>query len=338
MIDDTEQAPRLIPCPDRSWYTDPAMLAAEREAYFARRWLLVGRSSELPGAGDFVTVEAAGENVIVVRQADGSVRAMLNVCRHRGARIVLEEQGSCPGMLRCPYHSWSYGLDGELRGAPNMRESVGAARAELSLQPVAVREAHGCVWLRLQDDGDGDTDAAFDTAVTAQLRDRLGSDEAIGRWELERLVSGRQIRYDVAANWKLVVENFMECYHCASIHPELVAAVPEFRGGVASQALEPGHGSAGFSETPIMAYSSKFASAFYGPFREAADSTPSFGDRRGYQLDPANGRRGAARVAAGRRGGRGRADGQTGPRRISTSSVRSRTRRRPAAGGIQRRR
>ena len=235
----SESDPTLVACPDRSWYTDPAVLRAERESIFARRWVLVGRGSELPDPGDYVTVEVAGESVIIVRQPDRAVRGMLNVCRHRGARILLDERGSCARMIRCPYHSWSYGLDGTLVGAPNLRESVGPAQARLALQPVTAREVHGCLWVSLARDPED-----IDAEVTAQLRERLGSDEALGGWELDRLVTGRQIRYQVAANWKLIVENFMECYHCASIHPELVAAVPEFRGGVASQSQPVGHGSA----------------------------------------------------------------------------------------------
>ena len=231
--------PTLVACPDRSWYTDPAVLDAERREIFARRWLLVGRGDEVADPGDFVTVAAAGESVIIVRQPDGGVQGMLNVCRHRGARILLDEHGSCPRTIRCPYHSWSYGLDGSLVGAPNLRDSVGPAQASLGLQPVAVHEAHGCLWVNLDP-----APADFDAAVTEQLRERLGSAQALAGWELERLVTGRQIRYGVAANWKLIVENFMECYHCSSIHPELVSAVPEFRGGLASQAQPVGHGSA----------------------------------------------------------------------------------------------
>jgi Rieske 2Fe-2S family protein len=238
----SESEPKLIACPDRSWYTDPAVLDAEQSAIFARRWVLVGRGSELPDPGDYVTVDVAGESVMIVRQDDGAVHGMLNVCRHRGARILLEGKGSCARMIRCPYHSWSYGLDGTLLGAPNLRESVGPAQARLALQPVDVREAHGCLWVNL-DGRAGPTDG-FDADIGAQLRDRLGSDDALAGWELERLVTGRQIRYEVAANWKLIVENFMECYHCASIHPELVTVVPEFRAGVASQAQPVGHGSA----------------------------------------------------------------------------------------------
>ena len=235
----SESDPTLIACPDRSWYTDPAVLRVEQDAIFARDWLLVGRGSQLPGPGDYLTVDVAGESVIVIRQPVGAVRAMLNVCRHRGARMLLEHHGSCARMIRCPYHSWSYGLDGSLVGAPNLRDSVGPAQAHLGLQEVGVRERYGCLWVNLDADA-GD----FDDHVGAQLRERVGSDEALAGWELDRLVTGHQIRYEVAANWKLIVENFMECYHCASIHPELVAAVPEFRGGLASQALAVGHGSA----------------------------------------------------------------------------------------------
>jgi Rieske 2Fe-2S family protein len=231
--------PTLIACPDRSWYTDPAVLRVELDAIFARDWLLVGRGSQLSDPGDYVTVDVAGESVIIVRQGDGVVHAMLNVCRHRGARILLDDHGSCARMIRCPYHSWSYGLDGSLVGAPNLRESVGPAQAHLGLQRVGVRERYGCLWVNLDADAED-----FDDQVGAQLRERVGSDEALAGWELDRLITGRQIRYEVTANWKLIVENFMECYHCASIHPELVAAVPEFRGGLASQALAVGHGSA----------------------------------------------------------------------------------------------
>jgi Rieske 2Fe-2S family protein len=231
--------PRLVPSLDRSWYTDPAVLDAERERFFGRRWMLVGRTTELQSPGAYLTAEVAGESVIVIRQNDGTVEAMLNVCRHRGARILLDQRGSCARTIRCPYHSWSYGLDGSLRGAPNMRDAIGDARSGLGLQRVRVHEAHGCLWINLDANAPG-----FDEDTGAQLRARLRSDEALADWELGRLTTGHRIVYQVSANWKLIVENFMECYHCASIHPELVAVVPEFRDGIASQALPAGHGSA----------------------------------------------------------------------------------------------
>jgi glycine betaine catabolism A len=234
----SEPEPRLVPSLDRSWYTDPAVLDAELERFFARRWMLVARAAELPLPGAYLTANVAGESVIVVRQDDGTVAAMLNVCRHRGAQILLQQRGSCGRTLRCPYHSWSYGLDGSLLGAPNMREVIGNARSMLGLQRVRLREEYGCVWINLDPNA-----PEFDDDTGAQLRARLNSDETLARWELERLTTGHRIAYQVSANWKLIVENFMECYHCASIHPELVSVVPEFRNGIASQALPTGHGS-----------------------------------------------------------------------------------------------
>jgi Rieske 2Fe-2S family protein len=229
---------RLLPTLDYSWYVDPQRFAAEQRAIFARRWILVGRGSEIPEPGTYVTVTVGGENVIVARQEDGAVAAMLNVCRHRGARILLDDHGTCGRMIRCPYHAWSYGLDGALRGAPNLREWVGDDQASLGLQQVAVHEQYGCLWLNLEPDG-----ISFDQDVGEQIRSRLGVDEKIDAWELDRLQTGRSITYDVAANWKLIIENFMECYHCTSIHPELTQVIPEFRGGLASQAHGPGYGS-----------------------------------------------------------------------------------------------
>lgn len=228
----------LIACPDRSGYTDPDVLRRELEHFFAKRWVMVGRGSEMPEPGDYLTANVAGESVIVMRQADGSVRAMLNVCRHRGARILLDASGNCPRTIRCPYHSWSYALDGSLTGAPNLRESVGEAQASLGLQTVRVEEEYGSLWVNLDPDA-----ADLQADIGVQIRDRLVSDEVVARWDLERLVTGHRVVYDVAANWKLLVENFMECYHCSSIHPELVTIVPEFKAGMASQAQPVGYGS-----------------------------------------------------------------------------------------------
>ena len=229
----------LLPTLERSWYVDPAVFAAEQAAIFGRRWVLVGRSSELAEPGEYVTAAVGGESVIVVRQVDGTAAAMLNVCRHRGARLLLDDRGSCHQTIRCPYHAWSYSLDGSLKGAPNLREWVGDRQASLGLQAVGVQERYGCLWVNLEPRG-----MSFSDDVEAQIARRLGDRDRIDAWELDRLVTGRRIVYDVAANWKLIVENFQECYHCTSIHPELVKVIPEFRGGVASQSAGPGYGSA----------------------------------------------------------------------------------------------
>jgi Rieske 2Fe-2S family protein len=229
---------RLLPTLEGSCYTDPERFAEERSAIFARRWILVGRADEISHPGSFITANVAGESVIVVRRSDAEAVAFLNVCRHRGARMLLEERGECGKLIRCPYHSWSYSLDGSLQGAPNLREwALADEREELALQRVAVREAHGCLWVNV------DGDRSFEDDIGAQLRRRLGDAELVAAWGLDALRSGRRIVYDVAANWKLIVENFMECYHCSTIHPELVGVIPSFRSGLGSQSFGPGHGS-----------------------------------------------------------------------------------------------
>jgi glycine betaine catabolism A len=229
----------LLPALDRSWYVDPQVFAAEQEAIFAKRWMLAGRSSEIAETGAYLTVTVADDNVIVVRQADGTAAAMLNVCRHRGARILLDDHGVCNRVIRCPYHAWAYGFDGSLRGAPNLREWVNDDQESLGLQTVAVHEQYGCLWVNLDPGG-----VAWADDIGVQIESRMGDSERIDAWELDRLQTGRRIVYDIAANWKHLIENFMECYHCTSIHPELVHVIPEFRGGVASQANGAGYGSA----------------------------------------------------------------------------------------------
>jgi glycine betaine catabolism A len=228
---------QLIPTLDRSWYTDAKVFEAEQRLIWARRWILAGRSSDIAEPGAYLTVAIAGESVILVRREDGEASALLNVCRHRGARIFLDEQGTCRGAIRCPYHAWTYGFDGALRAAPNIRDWVGDDRDELGLQRVRVHEQHGCLWVNLDESA-----ASFDDDIGAQIRERLGDKEVIESWGLDRLVTGRRVVYDIAANWKLLVENFMECYHCASIHPELVHVIPEFRKGLGTQSHGPGYG------------------------------------------------------------------------------------------------
>jgi Rieske 2Fe-2S family protein len=227
---------QLIPTLERSWYTDPTVFDAEQRLIWARRWILAGRSSDIAEPGTYLTVEVAGESIILVRREDGAASALLNVCRHRGARIFLDERGTCRGAIRCPYHAWTYGLDGALRAAPNIRDWVGDDRDELGLQRVRVHEQHGCLWINLADSA-----ASFDDDIGTQIRQRLGKEDIEG-WGLDRLITGRRIVYDIAANWKLLVENFMECYHCASIHPELVNVIPEFRKGLGTQSHGPGYG------------------------------------------------------------------------------------------------
>ncbi|GAA1541050.1 aromatic ring-hydroxylating dioxygenase subunit alpha [Streptomyces albidochromogenes] len=218
------------------FYTDPAIFRAEQERIFESLWYCAVRSADLDRPGAFRTVQAGRENVLVTRTRTGELRAFLNVCRHRGARLCTESAGQVRRTLRCPYHAWTYGLDGTLVAAPNLRRMPDVDRAEYGLVRVALREWLGYAWICLANEP-----PSFEDTVVGAVVERLGDSAAIERYATEHLALGRRVRYDVAANWKLIVENFMECYHCATIHPELTHVLPEFADGLAAQSSV-GHG------------------------------------------------------------------------------------------------
>lgn len=220
------------------YYTDPAVFAAEQERVFEAMWCCVVRAADVPGPGDFRTVPVGRESVLVARDADGGVQAFLNVCRHRGATLCTEQSGTVRRTFRCPYHAWSYALDGRLVAAPNLARMPDIDRVEFGLRRVHVREWLGYVWVCLAPEA-----PSFDDDVIGACVQRLGDAAAVERYGIGALTVGRRISYDVRANWKLVIENFMECYHCATIHPELVRVLPEFAGGYAAQYYV-GHGAA----------------------------------------------------------------------------------------------
>jgi Rieske 2Fe-2S family protein len=220
----------------RDFYVAEEIYARERERIFHREWFCAGREEELAAAGDYVVREVAGESVLVVRTTTGALAAHFNVCRHRGCQLVLDgacgasqARGHFAGAIRCPYHSWTYTLDGALRAAPFLDGAAGLRREELSLHPVGVDTWGGFFFLRLAPvpaDADGRTER--------QLPAQLGPiSERLARYPLAALRTARRIGYDVAANWKVVLENYNECYHCAGVHPELCRVVPAFkhRGG-----------------------------------------------------------------------------------------------------------
>ncbi|MDQ1733900.1 MAG: glycine betaine catabolism [Pseudonocardiales bacterium] len=218
------------------YYTDEAIFALEQERIFEQLWFCAARSSDLAGPGSFKTVQIGRESVIVSRNRAGAIRAFYNVCRHRGAKLCTEGSGEIKRAFQCAYHAWTYDLDGALIAAPNLTKMPDVDRTEFGLMKVAVREWLGYVWLCLADEP-----PSFDQAVMQTVADRLGDLESIEHYDLEHLSVGRRIVYDVKANWKLIVENFMECYHCATIHPELTEVLPEFSDGYAAQYFV-GHG------------------------------------------------------------------------------------------------
>ncbi|WP_151484678.1 aromatic ring-hydroxylating oxygenase subunit alpha [Streptomyces albicerus] len=217
-------------------YTDPEIFRLEQERIFESMWFCVARSSELEKPGAFRTVDVGRESVLVTRSRNNSVRAFFNVCRHRGAKLCTQESGEVKRAFQCPYHAWTYDLEGKLVAAPNLTKMPDVGRTEFGLASVSVREWLGYVWVCL-----AENPPSFEESVIADVVARLGDVGAIDQYDIDSLEVGKRIVYDVKANWKLIIENFMECYHCATIHPELTEVLPEFADGYAAQ-FYVGHG------------------------------------------------------------------------------------------------
>lgn len=195
-------------------YTDPNILIREQERIFARSWNCVGRVSRLSRPGDYFVREVAGESLIILRDRAGVLRAFFNVCRHRGARLCREASGTFSETIQCPYHAWTYATDGRLIGAPHMHGAEGFDRSDYPLYDASVAEWEGFVFVNIARDP-----APFDQWL-GPMRHRLE------RFHLGELAVGHSVRYDVRANWKLVFQNYSECLHCPTIHPELSTVLP----------------------------------------------------------------------------------------------------------------
>ncbi len=222
-----------------AYYTSPVMHEIETERIFGRSWMCIGRLDSVGRPGQVFTADVAGESILVVRDRSGDLHGFINVCRHRGTRLCLAQCSEVGATIRCPYHGWTYGLDGKLLAAPNLREMPDLQKEQFGLHEVAVTTWAGYLWTCL--------DAAvtpLSSQIAPQIEARLGSTQVLDAYGLEALAVARTIVYDVKANWKALVENFTECYHCPSIHPELTAAVPEFSTGYGSISGGQWHGAA----------------------------------------------------------------------------------------------
>jgi Rieske 2Fe-2S family protein len=196
--------PQTLPA---RYYTDPDLFRREMERFFFRWWIHAGREERVSRPGDYFLCDVAGESIIVTRDASGALRAFYNVCRHRGTRMCTEPEGALPGRIRCPYHGWTYGLDGALLGASHMPE--GFSRADYPLHSVRIGTWDGNLFLNLEPAG---------PPLAAQL---AGLPDKFAAWGMQELRIHRRIVYDVKANWKLIVLNYNECLHCPSVHPAL---------------------------------------------------------------------------------------------------------------------
>lgn len=217
-------------------YYSPEIFAQEQEKIFEQMWICAVRASDVAKPGDFKTVQIGRESLIISRNRKKEPRAFFNVCRHRGAKVCSDESGTGKRSFQCPYHAWTYDLDGKLIAAPNLTKMPDIGREEYALHKAHIREWLGYLWVCVADEP-----PSFEDTVMGAVRSRLGDIESIDHYQVENLEVGKRIVYDVKANWKLIVENFMECYHCATIHPELTEVLPEFADGLAAQFFV-GHG------------------------------------------------------------------------------------------------
>lgn len=201
------------------YFISPEIFAGESQKIFANNWVLVGHQSQLAESGDYFLTEVAGESLIIIKDQRSTIRAFYNVCRHRGARLC-EEQSGHAAAIQCPYHAWTYALDGRLVGAPHMNETPGFNKTEYPLKPVRLDLWEGFIFLNL-------ADASTERGRYISLEkwfEPLG--EKFSRWNLGALRSAKRIEYDVKANWKLMFQNYSECYHCLGVHPELSKISP----------------------------------------------------------------------------------------------------------------
>lgn len=199
-------------------YVSDEVFAAERERIFAREWICVGREEQLGAAGDYFLAEVAGESLIVARDDASRLHAFFNVCRHRGTRICETHTGHFTGSIQCPYHAWTYGLDGALKVARNMAEVPGFSAGDYPLHEAAIATWDGFIFANL-----AKQPQPFEAAF-APLLTRFAA------WGVAKLRTAKTISYDLQCNWKLVFQNYSECYHCPLVHPQLEKISPSDSG------------------------------------------------------------------------------------------------------------
>jgi Rieske 2Fe-2S family protein len=237
----------------RRFYADPDFYRAELERFYFNRWICAGRADQIPNPGDYFTRTLGDESVIITRDRSGMIHALFNVCRHRGTRLCEQTSGHFAERIQCPYHNWTYGLEGRLLAAPHMPPDF--SRDDYPLHRAGCDVWDGNVFIHLGRE-EQDRREAQDRREGQERRD--GQDAQLGRealvaqladlptrfaaWHLADLRLGRRLVYDVKANWKLIVLNYNECLHCPNLHPALnklhhylgadnVAPTPDYCGG-----------------------------------------------------------------------------------------------------------
>lgn len=197
----------------RDYYVSEDIFEREQDVVFPKLWFFVGMQSQIPQAGDYFVRQIGRESVIIVRDGDGAVRAFFNVCRHRGFQVCEPNSSGHARQFVCPYHAWSYGLDGRLRSAPGSKDGVDFDFDEFGLQEAHCDFYFGSIFIKLASKNDEVAPLIdmIDTSTESVLREVCPEKTKVVHEEL----------YTIKANWKLILENNLECHHCGSSHPEL---------------------------------------------------------------------------------------------------------------------
>jgi Rieske 2Fe-2S family protein len=206
-------------------YTSDAVYDEEREKIWWGDWVCVGREEELPNAGDYIVRDLTGESIFVARDENRRLHGFYNVCSHRGTKFLDDEpaNGHVRKAFACPYHGWVYGLDGSLIGTPNVKENERFERRDYPLHSFPVDTFGGFIFVNLTRE--------TPRPLLEQMNEGAESLSMFDRFKLDELRIGVRLVYEVEANWKIIVENYNECLHCPTVHPELVQVVPLFRFG-----------------------------------------------------------------------------------------------------------
>jgi len=222
---------------EQAFYTDADIYERDINRIYLKSWLYAGHESEIPEVGDWFLFELAGESVIIVRSSENEINALLNVCRHRGSKICVEQKGGAKKLV-CRYHAWVYELDGQLRSASHMPGDFDASG--ISLKKIHTESLEGMIYVNF----------AEEPAPFGPVRDALT--ECLRPYRLDKARVAHRQSYPIDANWKLSVENYTECYHCLLSHPEYSRghslAKPEARSADLMKAVMSRSAACGLSE------------------------------------------------------------------------------------------
>ena len=197
------------------YYHSREIYNEEVEKIFYKFWMYACRAEEIPTAGDYKLIQVEDESLILVRDKSDGIKAHFNVCRHRGTQLCTEPKGNFKSKsIQCPYHAWTYALDGKLLGAPLMEEGHGFSKDDCSLHQAKVHVWGGFVFINL------DTNPV---AFEVQMEALIGK---FADWRMDELRMAHHIKYELNCNWKLILQNYQECYHCPGVHPLLSQLTP----------------------------------------------------------------------------------------------------------------